>query len=165
VELPGAPWAECLAALKTRDIRVWGTLHYAQAVGLTGDGTLLLRPSTRNPLETQELRNPDTLRLLTECAVAAGVGVRRVALEPEGGERPSGPAAGNAVLDRAAVSRQASGTPGDDAGTSGGAGPGRGEPLAATEPASGDRRSMGEIFRDEPMIQRVLDMFEGEVLP
>ena len=28
-----------------------------------------------------------------------------------------------------------------------------------------DDRTMGEVFKDEPMLQKALDMFDGEVLP
>ena len=38
-----------------------------------------------------------------------------------------------------------------------------GEPGGAAP--AGDTRSMGEIFKDEPMIQKAMDLFAGEVLP
>jgi hypothetical protein len=40
-------------------------------------------------------------------------------------------------------------------------------PAAKPEPppAAKDTRSMGQLFNDEPMLQKALDMFDGEVLP
>lgn len=40
------------------------------------------------------------------------------------------------------------------------------KPAAATaKPEPADDRTIGEIFKDEPMLQKALDMFDGEVLP
>jgi hypothetical protein len=38
------------------------------------------------------------------------------------------------------------------------------EPAPAPEP-NHDTRTMGQMFKDEPMLQKALDMFDGEVLP
>ena len=39
------------------------------------------------------------------------------------------------------------------------------EVKAKKEAPEKDERSMGQLFRDEPMLQKALDMFDGEVLP
>jgi hypothetical protein len=33
------------------------------------------------------------------------------------------------------------------------------------QPPVSDDRSMGQLFKDEPLLQKALDMFDGEVLP
>jgi len=123
-------WSACLEALKTKNIRLWGTLHFVEALAFGDHGELVLRPAADNPLQGEALADPKSRNLLGEAMEEAGLPTRTFRLEADTADAAA-PPSGKAGL----------------------------------KAAGPDERSMGEVFRDEPMIQKVIDMFDGEVLP
>jgi DNA polymerase-3 subunit gamma/tau len=136
-----AVWDDCLTAIKEKSIRLWGTLQKAEAVALVegapgAPGELVLR--VESDFVKQSLRDPETIRILSEALTEGGM-PHRVTLEGEHQPASRGTAPSPAPR------------------------PAEAEPR--TEPPLRTEKSVGQIFKDEPMLQKALDMFDGEVLP
>ena len=151
--VPGSPaalWGACLAQVKDESIRLASTLDTAKAVGFAGDGSLRL--STTNPLAKQCLKEPGTITLLTAVLTRLGAKNPRVTL---GSATDSDVSAGEAKPGPAEEEKRKTAGPEHPGGSNK-------VPHQEGEP---DTRSMGQLFKDEPMLQKALDMFDGEVLP
>jgi len=129
-------WSAALDAVKARNISLWGTLTDVAAVGFAPDGALLLRPKKENPLIGEMLGDRVKRALLHDALTGAGMKSPEVRLE------------GQAAPKNAPRAKKAASKP---------------EPDAEAPPE--DTRSMGQVFKDEPGLQKVIDLFDGEVLP
>jgi len=143
-----ALWQEALDTLKGRSMRIWSTLHFASPVGRDADGSLLLR--SENQLVAPMLVDPAVQDLLGEILSPLGVPEGRVRLARDEDADPA-PAPG----------APEEGTNPSSAGKT--AAPGSASPAGTSGQA--DTRTMGELFKEEPLLQKALDMFDGEVLP
>jgi DNA polymerase-3 subunit gamma/tau len=181
---PAGIWAGALEALKERNKRIWATCHNAEAVGLAPDGALVLRAAAGGNILADALGEEATRALLAEILGDLGAAVPRVRLEGERGAGASdgadtaaadaAPAGGAGVVEPTPASGGAEEATPASAGaeTEGPAEAGGEEAGPAPEPAkprakkrADDTRSMGQLFKEEPMLQKALDMFDGEVLP
>jgi DNA polymerase-3 subunit gamma/tau len=129
-------WLACVAMATEKSRFLGSTLATAVCLGFTEDGALLVRPPTPRDLFDERLADAETRHLVQEALERAGVGGGKLAVE--GSE--------SARARASAASRDRAETP------------------AIPAPAD-DRRTVGELFRDEPMLQKALDIFDGEVLP
>jgi len=143
-----ALWQEALDTLKGRSMRIWSTLHFANPVGRDADGSLLLR--SENQLVAPMLADPAVLDLLGEILSPLGVPEGRVRLARDEDADPA-----------PAPDASEEGTKPSPGGKA--AAPGSASPSGTSGQA--DTRSMGELFKEEPLLQKALDMFDGEVLP
>ncbi len=139
VPSPDGLEAQFLEALKQKSISLWGMLHTATGIAFTADGAIVLDPS--NPVTAERLAESEAREKIIQVLVEMGIQKPRV--------RISG-------VDKGPDKSESE--------------PGSPEPAgeakpAAAEPETTDGRTMGEIFKDEPMLQKALDMFDGEVLP
>ena len=140
-------WGQCLDAARQRSLPLGTKL--AQAVPLTfAPGSLLVlgpvQPNLRGLLQSC-LQESETQAFLNEFSQGQGMPKLRVVLheEPVLDTRSDKPAAA-----------RSKGAP-------------RAETKAVERPMSleSDVRTMGQLFQDEPMLQKALDMFDGEVIP
>jgi len=154
-------WGACLDALKEKSMPLWGIFQTAKAVGIAEDGSLILHPMS--PIVRERLAEPRTEALLSEALSTLGMKRPRVVLEGE--ERSARSArppvqqpekAEEKPQDRAETKAEPKAEPKAESKT---------DEEAKENEASEDTRSMGQIFKDEPMLQKALDMFDGEVLP
>jgi DNA polymerase-3 subunit gamma/tau len=157
-------WDACVDAVREKSIRLGSTLRMAAALGFSPDGRIVLCADPPNPLLAQCLAEPEAHQLVKETLFQLGAGVPEVILQGTG-PFPAGADPGF-VLDA-----DASGDVAGAAGMSPPAAPGPRAPdpsateAAAPEVLPPDTRSVGQIFKDEPMLQKALDIFDGEVLP
>jgi hypothetical protein len=141
-------------------MRVWSTLQFATPAGRGTDGSLLVRSG--NQLVGPMLADPVTQELLARLLSSFGFATPRVRLE---GEAPAPPVPPEAKARKAAPTEGSRPAEGEaTAAAESGAEP-AGKPAAPPPEAAPDTRTMGELFKDEPLLQKALDMFDGEVLP
>jgi DNA polymerase-3 subunit gamma/tau len=168
VPAAGGVWEAFLDALRPRSIRLWGTMHSTEFVGADADGALRVKAGSGAGLLTQVLRDPETQSLFRE--ILSGLGVKTPEVRIEGAAKPVAakpvekPAAPKPV-EKPAAPKAASKPAAKES-----APPATEEPVTPAAkpeppPAAKDTRSMGQLFNDEPMLQKALDMFDGEVLP
>ncbi len=150
---PTDVWAALLETLRGRSMRLWGTFHAAVATAITPAGALAVRSDSGGHLVEQALDEPACQELLAELLAELGAPAKRVGLE--GRLESKVEAAGDSAAE--------SSTPQGEAQASAGPKP-KGKPRARKDQVSDDR-SMGQLFKEEPMLQKALDMFDGEVLP
>lgn len=181
---PGGVWEAFLEALRPRSMRLWGTLHSTEFAGPDADGALRVKAGSGAGLLAQVLRDPETQTLFRE--ILGSLGVKTPEVRIEGASKPAAakavekatapkpaekPAAAKATPKAASAAPQkAAPKPAPETKETKEAAPAAEEPPAPAEkpappPAAKDTRSMGQLFNDEPMLQKALDMFDGEVLP
>jgi DNA polymerase III subunit gamma/tau len=151
-------WAQCLEAAREKSLPLGAKLGQAIPVAYEPGSSLVLgtaQPSLRGLLRSC-LEEPDTQAFFREFAQAQGMPKLRVVLESDAAPAPPrtpSDAKGAPRAKDTAASRIES--------------PPRVEP--APEPRASavdsDTRTMGQLFQDEPMLQKALDMFDGEVIP
>jgi hypothetical protein len=143
-------------------------MHSTEFVGADADGALRVKAGSGAGLLTQVLRDPETQSLFRE--ILSGLGVKTPEVRIEGAAKPVAakpvekPAAPKPV-EKPAAPKAASKPAAKES-----APPATEEPVTPAAkpeppPAAKDTRSMGQLFNDEPMLQKALDMFDGEVLP
>ena len=155
----GGIWESFLAALRGRSMRLWGTLNATTFAGTDTDGALLVQPGSGAGLLAQVLRDPETEELFRELLNGLGVKKPQVriagASKPAPAKAPEAKAAAAPPAEAKPAKAEAKPAPPEEK-------PAPEEPPAQAEK---DTRTMGQLFKDEPMLQKALDMFDGEVLP
>ncbi len=183
----GGLWAEVVRCLSERSKRVWAVCHNARAVGFAPDGALILRAEGAGSILAPTLDDPDTRALLEAILTELDAGTLRVVLEgsagaqapaaadapartapPRAAARPKAGTGGRARAKSASGSAPAAEGAASEASEERAEEPEEPPPAVAPpppEPPAEDNRTMGELFKQEPMLQKALDMFDGEVLP
>lgn len=124
-KLTGTLWDACLESLKTKNIRLWGTLHGVKAlIDEDSDSFQVKIGERQNALQREAFSDPKTVTLLESTLKEVGAPNPKVMLGD---------------IQEGAVDPEAK--------------------------APEDERGMGEVMKDEPIIQKVIDMFKGDVLP
>jgi len=139
-------WVACVEASREKGMALFGMLQGATAVDITAQGHLVVRPAATpgaGTLLAAKLADGEIQGFLTGILKGLGLSGGRVVLEG------SGDAGGAAATPPAATAAE----------------PAAGEPPRLQAKPEEDTRSMGQIFKDEPLLQKALDMFDGEVLP
>ncbi len=141
----------------------------------TRDGALRVKAGSGAGLLTAVLRDSETQTLFRE--ILGGLGVKTPEVRIEGASKPAAPkpvekAAAKAAPKaepkaepKAAAKAAPKAEPKPASATKAAKEPPAPEEKPAPTPAAKDTRSMGQLFNDEPMLQKALDMFDGEVLP
>jgi DNA polymerase-3 subunit gamma/tau len=185
-------WGQCLDALRERSMRLWGTFHNATAVDLDADGALVIRPQGAGPLLSAALADATTREAFREILKGLGAAHPEVRLQgtvPAAARAPAKSAgsaaraesAGSAPAESAAEVPAPVAEPSEGSGSAEEPAPNAAAERAQPDPAkpsarpkprakaddkpADDTRSMGQIFKEEPLLQKALDMFDGEVLP
>ncbi len=118
----------------------------------------MLRARTAASILAHALDEEDARNLLGEILAAAGAASSTVWME---GRAPRAAAKAAAEADAKAAT-----APDEPPGGEGDAREPAPERSAPASPAPDqDARSMGQLFKDEPMLQKAIDLFDGEVLP
>jgi hypothetical protein len=146
-------WSECVEAARQKSLPLGAKLSQAAAISLDTASALVLGPSQAGlrGLLAACLAEAETQSFLRDFVTAQGLPKLQVVLQGETLESPA-PAKTGASRPKSAVSPE----------------PGPPQALAAPAPAPSvekDTRTMGQLFQDEPMLQKALDMFDGEVIP
>jgi DNA polymerase-3 subunit gamma/tau len=132
-------WAQCLDAARQRSLPLAAKLAQAVPVTFEPDSLLVLGPVQPNLRRLLQgcLEESDTQAFFKEFTQGQGMPKLRVVLREE-----------------SAVDTRSKEVP-------------RAEALPVERPPSveSDTRTMGQLFQDEPMLQKALDMFDGEVIP
>ena len=151
-------WSGCLEAAREKSLPLGAKLGQAIPVAYEPGSSLVLgtaQPSLRGLLQSC-LEEPDTQAFFREFAQAQGMPKLRVVLENDAAPAPPRTQSDGKGAPRA-----------KDTATSRIESPPRVEP--ASDPRASavdsDTRTMGQLFQDEPMLQKALDMFDGEVIP
>jgi DNA polymerase III subunit gamma/tau len=168
-------WTLCLDAARAKSLPLGAKLAQALPVSFDPGTHLVLAPAAPSGrgLLQDCLSDPETQAFLTDFVTAQGLPKLRVMLQADAAsaagkpreERPGGLAASTPVprtsAAKTATTVPAAATPTPKAET--------GAPATVTSPppppAVEDKRTMGQLFQDEPMLQKALDMFDGEVIP
>jgi hypothetical protein len=186
-------WALCLEAARAKSIPLGTKLAQGSAVSLVPGSALVLRPASPavRGLLQDCLGEPETRELL--AGVLASHGQRGVHVQLEGAA-PAPPAleakarerriaapspSASAPAPRGAASAESEPPAGrkttliqDSAAPGKTDAAARALPAEKAEPAAKveeggqpDTRSVGQLFKEEPLLQKALDMFDGEVIP
>jgi hypothetical protein len=166
-------WQACLAAVQARSMVLWGTLHSAEVVGFADDGALVVRPPAGGNFLRHLVASEENRTILADVLGELGASTPELRLE---GEDPAPAAEREAAADSAPEqpeeappatgpeeAKEADAKADADAGTGEASAPRK--TVKKKPDTEEDTRSMGQLFKDEPMLQKALDMFDGEVLP
>jgi hypothetical protein len=141
-------------------------LQAATAIEITVEAELVVRAP--NVMVKNAIEEPETGRFLGEVLEGLGLTGGRVVLEgaaPREDPAPK-PATTPSAKPATKPSAKPETAPSAKPETRPSAKPATPRAQSATGPPAGpDTRSMGQIFKDEPILQKALDMFDGEVLP
>jgi len=145
-------WAQCLDAARQKSFPLGAKLAQAIPVSFDPASTLVLGPSQPNLRKLLQgcLDEPETQAFLKEFTASQGMANLRIVLEGESIAEAPKPRVEKS--EKAPVPRVKDAAPAI-------------ETSKASAPAEGDSRTMGQLFQDEPMLQKALDMFDGEVIP
>ena len=149
----GRFWSECVEAARQKSLPLGAKLSQAAAISLDAGSALVLGPSQPGlrGLLAACLAEAETQSFLKDFVAAQGLPKLRVVLQ---GEPLESTVPANAGSSRTKAIPRPESPPSET------------HALAApASTAEKDTRTMGQLFQDEPMLQKALDMFDGEVIP
>jgi DNA polymerase-3 subunit gamma/tau len=157
-----------LEALKDKSMSLWSVVQTVESMSFAADGSLVLCPS--NAVMAERLVESETQELLENVLLGMGIQKPRVILKSAEKAPETEPAALDPRTkdEESPPEERRTERPKQQEATKAAPPPEAVESKESAPKAKGgpeDGRTMGQIFNDEPMLQKALDMFDGEVLP
>ena len=157
-------WAECLEAARRKSLPMSAKLAQAVPVSYEPGSLLVLGPAQPNLRVVLQgcLEDPETQSFFKEFSETQGAPKLRVILEAQA-EAPKAPGGSKPRAVESSAPRGKETAPLPASRTKDASPPDGPSPRATATDT--DMRTMGQLFQDEPMLQKALDMFDGEVIP